>query len=444
LKRVVIIGGGFAGLAAAVRLSERGLKVLLLERRGFLGGRAYSFIDTKTGDTVDNGQHLFMGCYRHTIAFLKKIGSLDRLKFQSTPRVDFLDKKTGYATFKCPPLPAPMHVLAGLLKMRGLSFGDKIRAIKVSRAIQSNGNSAMKAASVSEWLDELKQSDRIKRRFWYPIATATLNENPEVASARMMKAVLKEAFGADRKSSNIGMARVGLSDLYTTGASEFIQSHGGEVRTGAQATRFVIEQGRIAAIELRGGEIVEGDYFISAVPHTAFLQLIPEEYKSGEFASLTRLDSSPIISINLWFDRPIIDREFVGLLGTRSQWVFNKDLIFSASKRTNQVAVVISAAHDLVELTKEQLVEVVLSELNELIPESRSARLFHSVVVKEREATLSHTIGSDRLRPGPRTTISNLFLAGDWIDTGLPATIESAVLSGNIAADCVEVSHLAG
>lgn len=437
MKRVVIIGGGFAGLAAAVRLSELGSKVLLLERRGFLGGRAYSFIDSKTGDTVDNGQHLFMGCYRHTIAFLEKIGSLDRLKFQASPRVDFLDKKHGYTTFECPPLPAPMQVLAGLLKMKGLSFGDKLRAMKVGRAIQSNGNSTVKALTVSEWLDELKQSDRIKRRFWYPMAIATLNENPEVASARMMKVVLKEAFGADRKSSNIGIARVGLSDLYTTGASAFIQSHGGEVRTGAQAGRLIIEQGRVVAIELRDGERIEGDYFISAVPHAAFLQLIPEEQKAGEFASLARLDSSPIVSINLWFDRSIIDCEFVGLLGVRSQWVFNKDLIFSSGKQTNQIAVVISAAHMVVDWTKDQLVEIVLSELNELIPESRNARLLHSVVVKEREATLSHTIESDDLRPGPRTRLPNLILAGDWTDTGLPATIESAVLSGNIAADCV-------
>lgn len=435
MKRVVIIGGGFAGLAAAVKLSERGAKVLLLEQRTFLGGRAYSFIDSMTGDTVDNGQHLFMGCYRHTIAFLKKIDCLDRLKFQSNTRVDFLDCKNGYTSFNCPPLPAPMHILAGLLKMKGLTLGDKLRALKVGRTIQRNDNKAAEGLSVSEWLDRLEQSENIKRRFWYPMAVAALNENPEVASARMLRVVLSEAFGTDRNGSNIGIARVGLSDLYTTKATEFIRSRSGETKTGARARRFIIEQGRVVAVELKDGEKIEGDFFISAVPHTSLLELLSEDQKAGEFASLNRLDTSPIVSINLWFDRTIINREFIGLLNVRSQWIFNKDMIFSTGKQTNQVAVVISAAKDFVERTKEQLVGMVLSELNALLPESRNARLLHSLVVKEREATLSHTVESDSLRPKARTSIPNLILAGDWTDTGLPATIESAVLSGDIAAD---------
>jgi zeta-carotene desaturase len=128
---------------------------------------------------------------------------------------------------------------------------------------------------------------------------------------------------------------------------------------------------------------------------------------------------------------------FAGLLGTRSQWVFNKDLLFSAGKESNQFAVVISAARDYVDRTKDELVEMAVEELRELIPASRDAKLLHSLVVKEREATLKHSIESDNLRPGPRTTIHNLILAGDWTDTGLPATIESAVMSGHIAADCV-------
>src|SRR5436190_11757808 len=130
-KRILIIGGGFAGLAAGVELSERGAAVTLLERRGHLGGRAYSFIDQQTGDVVDNGQHLFMGCYRQTIAFLKKIGCLDRLTFQARPRVDFLDRQQGYTTFECPRLPAPLHAIAGLLRLRGLTLGDKLGVVRV-------------------------------------------------------------------------------------------------------------------------------------------------------------------------------------------------------------------------------------------------------------------------------------------------------------------------
>lgn len=439
-KRVVIIGGGFAGLAAGVRLSERGFEVRLLERRNHLGGRAYSFIDAKTGDVVDNGQHLFMGCYHHTIAFLETIGRLDRLKFQTRPRVDFLDRD-GFTSFDCPPLPAPLHVLVGLLRMKGLGLGDKLRAFNVGRAIKGNGSLSPDALTVDQWLDELGQSETIKKRFWYPMVIATLNQSPDIASARMLKVVLQEAFGDSSKNSSIGISRVGLSDLYTDGAFDFIKSRGGDVQTGAQVQRLIIQKGVVAAVELKDGQRIEGDYFISAVPPEALFAILPEELKDKEFATLLTLGSSPIVSINLWFDRPIIDLEFVGLLGTRSQWIFNKDLILSAGKQSNQVAVIISAARDFVDRTRNDLVDMAVSELHEVLPESRTAELLHSVIVKEREATLSHTVASDRLRPGARTSIPNLILAGDWTDTGLPATIESAVMSGDVAVQIVEDRH---
>jgi len=169
--------------------------------------------------------------------------------------------------------------------------------------------------------------------------------------------------------------------------------------------------------------------------------MLPVGLRGGEFAGLEALGSSPIVSINLWFDRPVTDREFVGLIGTRIQWLFNKDAILSNGKGSNHIAIIISAAREFVDWTREALVEMAVEELNQLIPESRSAKLVHSAVVKERDATLAHTVESDSLRPGPRTSISNLILAGDWTATGLPATIESAVLSGHTAARMVHAEN---
>jgi squalene-associated FAD-dependent desaturase len=431
---VAIIGGGFSGLAAGVSLADRGVEVLLLERRNHLGGRAYSFTDSRTGSTVDNGQHLFMGCYHHTIAFLKRIGCLDRLKFQDSPRVDFLDREDGFFKFECPPLPAPLHAVAGLLRMKGLTLGDKLRVLNVGRAIRSNG--LPDSLTVDQWLDKLGQSERIRQRFWYPMVIATLNEDPRTASAKMLKRVLKEAFGNGRQGSSIGIARVGLSDLYTDGARLFIESRGGRVRTGAEVQRLVVEQGSIVGADLKGGERIEADWFISAVPPSAFLQMLDEE-TTKDFAAIRKLEASPIVSINLWFDRPVIDREFTGLIGMRCQWLFNKDLILAPATKTNQIAVIISAARGFVDWTRDALVEMALTELHEMIPASRDATLIQSAIVKEREATMAHSVESDGLRPVARTSISNLILAGDWTDTGLPATIESAVLSGHKAAEMV-------
>jgi len=439
---VAIIGGGFSGLAAGVALSGRGHEVLLLERRDHLGGRAYSFIDSTTGDVVDNGQHLFMGCYHRTLAFLEKIGCRDKLRFQDSLRVDFLDREIGLIKFECPPLPAPMHVMAGLFKMKGLTLADKLRAVNVGREIRGrrkiSTNAGQTNRTVAHWLDSLGQSNRIKQRFWYPLALATLNESPETASAKMVITVLREAFGRDRASASIGIARVGLSDLYTEGACAYIRSRGGHVRTGAWVRRLVIERGRAVAAELGNGQKIEADYFISAVPQFSLLDMLQDELRDREFAQVALLGSSPIVSINLWFDRRVIDREFVGLLGTRIQWLFNKDLIISTGKQSNQIALIISAARNFVDWAKPALVEMALADLRELVPESRSARLLHSVIVKERNATLAHTVDSDRLRPGARTSIQNFVLAGDWTDTGLPATIESAVVSGETAARIID------
>jgi len=437
LSKVVIIGGGFGGLSAGVRLAEAGIEVELLERRGHLGGRAYSFVDPATGDVVDNGQHLFMGCYYETISFLRKIGCLDRLKFQSSPRVDFLDKDNGYCSFRCPDLPAPLHALAGLMRLQGLTISDKLKSLNVGRAIRRNGNSGAEGLTVSDWLDRLGQSDRIKQRFWYPMIIATLNQDPNTASARMMKSVLHHAFGSGVEGSRIGISRVGLSELYTDEARRFIEQHGGSVRLSAEVKHLTNEGTRLCGVTLRDGQVVGGDFFISAVPPAALAGILPMTLRAGKLKNISLLDSSPIVSINLWLDRPVLEREFVGLLGTRTQWAFNKDMILRSANKSNQVALVISAARGFVGWSKELLVEMAMSELNELLPESRAARVVRSVVVKEREATLSHTVESDLLRPGLHTSLSNFFLAGDWVDTGLPATIESAVKSGHAAAQAV-------
>jgi len=435
-KRVVIIGGGFSGLAAGVSLSEAGFSVTVLERRNHLGGRAYSFVDSKTGDVVDNGQHLFMACYHQTIAFLEKIGCGDRLRFQPSPHVGFLDREHGFTPFDCPPLPAPLHALFGLAKMKGLTLGDKLRTLKLAKGLRPgvNGHSGK---TVSEWLKSLGQSERIRTRFWNPMAVATLNEDPDIASAKMMKRVLELAFGGSRSDSAIGMARVGLSELYVDGARDFIESRGGTVQTNADVRRLLIEGNRVTGYALKSGATGASDFLISAVPPEPFFQMLPPEHRTGEFTGAGQLRSSPIVSMNLWFDRPVIDHEFVGLLGTNVQWLFNKDLILSGGNRSNHVALVISAARGYTDWTKTQLIEMALDELRSVLPRSKDAAVVHSRVIKERSATLSHTLASDHLRPKARTRLANLFLAGDWTDTGLPATIESAVVSGNLAAELV-------
>ena len=434
---VLIIGGGFAGLAAAVDLAELGTKVLLLERRAFLGGRAYSFTDKVTGDTIDNGQHLMMGCYHHTLAFLNKIGASDKVKFQPNPRVDFLSESEGHASFACPSLPAPLHLLAGLSRLKTIGWSDRIKALRVGLALRTmNGNRARLAdITVREWLNELGQSEKMQSRFWDLVALATLNEAPEIASADMFARVLDQAFMHAKQDSTMVISRVGLSDLYTTDAVRFIAERGGEVRLNAAVKTIDLADNRAVGVTLSNEERIVADTIISAVPYFMLKDMLAPEILAAHFPTVAEFKSAPIVSINLWYDAPVTDLEFVSLLDSPIEWVFNKNAIAGdASPGRQHLALVISGAHQTATQPKETLIALAVAEMKRFFPSARHQQPVHAYVVKEQQATISHTIGTARKRPAQKTPFANFFLAGDWTDTALPATIESAVWSGQECA----------
>jgi hydroxysqualene dehydroxylase len=444
---VIIIGGGFAGLAAAVELAEQGRKVLVLERRGFLGGRAYSFADKTTGTVIDNGQHLMMGCYHHTLDFLGKIGALDKVKFQANPRVDFLhDSASGqisHASFQCPNWPAPLHLLAGLARLQSIGWNDRLRALRVGLTLQlMNGDRKGERAkladvTVREWLNELGQSEQMQRRFWDIIALATLNETPERASADMFARVLEQAFLHSKRDSTMVISRVGLSDLYTTDARSFLVARGGAVRLNADVEQIEFNNQRVTGLTLRGGEQLTAETVISTVPYFALRRMVRPEVLSAKASlrTLSALKSAPIVSINLWYDRQVTELEFVGLLDSPVEWVFNKNAIAGEPvDKLQHLALVISGAHEAAKQTKEELIALAEREMERFFPAARQTKPRHAVVIREHDATLSHTVGVARLRPPQQTEFENFYLAGDWTDTGLPATIESAVWSGQECA----------
>ncbi len=438
-REVIIIGSGFAGLAAAVDLAEQGIPVRLLERRSFAGGRAYSFRDKFTGDSIDNGQHLMMGCYHHTLHFLDKIGSGHLLRIQDSPRVDFLHQREGRSSFACPSLPAPLHLLAGLARLGTISWRDRINALRVGIALRNlNGNREDLAnITVRQWLDSLGQSDRIQRRFWDVVALAMLNERPEIASADMFARVLDLAFMHRKTDSTMVISKVGLSELYVDAARTFIESRGGSVQLNADVTRLEFSSNRCSAMHLRNGEVIEPEMVISAVPYFALRRMIDPRLRrsSPSLGKLDQFSSAPIISINLWYRQTVTDLEFAGMLDSRIEWVFNKNMIAgSPDKRPQHLALVCSGAHDAVRLTKDDLIRLSIEEMNRFFPAAGKQSPIHTYVLRETEATLSHGVGMAQLRPGCGTEFRNFYLAGDWTATGLPATIEGAVMSGQLAA----------
>ncbi len=435
----LIIGGGFSGLAAAVELATHNRNVVLLERRSFLGGRAYSFTDRTTGDTIDNGQHLMMGCYHDTLRFLERIGARDKVKFQKQTRVEFLDADEGPATFKCPRMPAPWHLVAGLARLGSVGWTDRLAALRVGLAARKVHHEGLADLTVRDWLNAHGQSVRMQQRFWDPLALATLNESPERASADMFVRVIHDTFLSSYRDSQIVISRVGLSDLYTRDAAALIEERGGTVRLNAEVERIEFSGDRATEIVLRNGERVEARTVTSAVPPSSLARILPDRVAAawGGFRELDRFQNSPIVSINLWYDQEVTSLEFAGLLDSKVDWIFNKNAITGVAGKLQHLALVISGAHAVSRLTKEQLIELGDQEVRRFFPVARHALLVHSFVVREHEATISHAVGVARFRPPQQTPVVNFFLAGDWTRTGLPATIEGAVRSGHTCARAI-------
>jgi hydroxysqualene dehydroxylase len=438
-KDVIIIGGGFAGLAAGVALAEGGCRVRLLEQKPYLGGRARSFRETTTGSVVDNGQHLLMGCYHQTLKFLEAIGARDAISFEPRLHVQFLDPGGRVTELRCPSLPSPWHLLAGVFLSNSFSFGEKIDFLRMGRALRTAESSSEAASAagrltVDEWLGRLGQSERLRRRFWDLLCIAAMNEDPQIASAALFERVLRRALFTSPLDSRLGVPRKGLSECYTDAAATAIRNRGGQVELRRDVRGFVISEGACKGVRLADAAVMEADAVVSAVPWYAFPALLPAEVMNSDpfFSRLTGLAPAPIISIYLWFDRPVTTLAFAGLRGTTIQWLFNKGRLMGTGE--SYVSLVLSGAHQHIGRSKEDLRDKALQELASLLPEVRDAKLVHSLVIKERFATFSPGVNVAALRPAAQTPIRGLFLAGDWTDTGLPATIEGAVQSGYTAA----------
>ena len=442
----IVVGGGFAGLAAATHLAQDGARLLLLEARPHLGGRARSWVDPDTGSVVDNGQHLFMGCYRETLRFLERIGSLDRLHLEPRLRVPLLDPGGGMSVFALPPMPAfSWSVAAGLLRYPGLSLGQRLRLLRVGRAVsRSVKPGAVSAAetlddqSVASWLAALGQGSTALDRLWNPLAIATLNEEPARASAAMFLPVLREFLAGGASGSRLGMPRVGLSDLYADPAAQFLRARGSEVRLRAPVRELLVQGRRCAGVQLAGGERLMAPHVIAAVPPGDLLEMLPSETAADPyFSRCARLETSPIVSIYLWFGSPVTDLPFAGLIGGEWQWLFNRHAFAGRQGPGHGVTLVRSAARAFVEAPRDALVRRALDDLHRFVPASRRVVLRHALVIKEKRAAISPLRGSLGLRPAWRSPIEGFHLAGDWTATGLPATIEGAVLSGHACARLV-------
>lgn len=445
LYDTVVVGAGFAGLSAAADLAERGAHVLVLEARSRLGGRATSYKDRATGEPIDNGQHVIFGCYHETFRFLRRIGVEQHIRLQASLDVSFVDRANHKGRFQCPHLPPPLQLIAGVLEWESLSLKERLEGLKMAwplrlARLNESGHWRNRVVTadetVREWLIRHGQGPRLRELLWEPLALAALNQQPDRALAGPFVRVLAELCGRSLSDSVVGIPIRPLAEFYAEPARAFIESRGGEVRTNTPA-KAVITGRQLVGVETHG-ELVSGRTIISAVPWFSFPKLFPEPPPAiiHTVVAAAGMASSPIATVNLWFDRPVLgaDEPFVGLPGRTMQWVFHKSFTFGSAG--SHLSLVASGAEEIVCLTNDVLTRVAVEEVRSAFPPARQAHLLRATVIRERQATFSLAFGQPK-RPDTKTAINNLFLAGDWIETGLPSTIESAVVSGHRAADAV-------
>ena len=435
--KVGVIGGGIAGLSAAVFLKDKGFDVTLIESSPRLGGRAYSYFDKDLNGLADNGVHILASWYESTFEFLKIISTYDKLKFQQRLEVNFVDLEAKLYRFKCPKLPSPLHLIWGLWSYKPLGFKDKagITRLLIAVMLEKYTEEELKAMDTSELFKLTKQSANVIDYFWKPFIVAVFNAKPENTSAWQFVQIIETGF-LRSGGSNLVFPKSNLNDLYVYASENYLNRKKANVLKSTKIEKINYGNEKINSLTLYGNNELKFDYYTSAVPFFEFKNLFTENVLNGMYDNIDKLNPSPILNIHFGLKtddlNKIIPDDFIGIINGNIQWVFKVS--------NNRICLVISSADELASKDKNEIIELCKLELLKCLPEFKNVEFVSSKVMKEKRATFLPDTASVSSRPGYKTKYNNLFLAGDWIDTGYPATIESAVKSAKLCAD--EILHL--
>lgn len=442
--RVAVVGGGLAGLAAALALAEHGCPVELFEARRNLGGRAGSFVDSATGDAVDHCQHVAMGCCTNYLDFCRRVGALSSLRRVTT--LHFFDRDGRRSDFRASrSLPPPLHLAGGLLRLSFLSLGERVSIARaLMRLARTRGESL--SQTVGQWLRDERQSPRQIERFWSVVLVSALGEEIERASLSAARKVFVDGFMAARSAYEVYVPDVPLSTIYDTFVARRLAELGANVHRETAVERLQGGGDGVAEMVLRNGQRRAFDAYIVAVPWRSIGRLLAPSLAEAlpELTAIADLPAAPISAVHLWFDRPIMPFDHAVLVGRLAQWVFARGGTTTAgnaaanpSPAGHYYQVVISASRQVDELGGQGTVEQVRQDLAAVFPHARGANVLHARAVTDRDAVFAPTAEWEAMRPAQATPVRNLFLCGDWTATGWPATMESAVRSGRLAAEGV-------
>ncbi len=444
-RRVVIVGGGLAGLAAAEVLSRdaggQKLDVLLLEARRTTGGRAGSFQDGQTGDAVDYCQHVAMGCCTNFIDLLERFGLTDQ--FSRYDELFFVHRNGRRSRFRGNPyLPAPLHLLGSFGRLKHLSWNQKRQVARATFQLMRCRPDQVRHSLAGDWLRHHGQSESTIRDFWDVFLVSALGELTDRVTIAAARKVMIDGFASSRRATELWVPRRPLAELFGDSAVDLLRERGVAVTTSAPVQEIDFRDGTFR-IDGPSGTLATAAAVILAVPWHTLDRMIWNERERLPVANreqIAAIPASPISGIHLWFDRAIMDRPHAVLVGTLSQWVFGDPMQGTNSTGGQSddgryyCQVVISASGAMKETPRSQWVAIVLRELGEVFPAARAARLLHSRIVTDPNSVFSIRPEVEALRPVSSTDQPGLFVAGDWVRTGWPATMEGAIRGGRLAA----------
>jgi squalene-associated FAD-dependent desaturase len=433
---VVIVGGGLAGLAAAVALAEGDCRVELFEAKRSLGGRAGSFRDPTSGELVDHCQHVSMGCCTNLADFCRRVGIASSMRRYR--RLHFIGPEGRPCPFEAARLPAPLHLVPAFWGLKFLSLRERLQIARAMwKLMRLRQSEPLDEPTIGAWLRRQGQSPEVIARFWGVILVSALGEELDRASLSAARKVIVDGFLANSEGYVVEVPQVPLGALY----GQTLERWFGEHRVALQLSAPVECVGCEPAprVTLGDGRQVGADFVVLAVPWFKLTDIVDAALAARWpwLAGLSKVEASPITGVHLWFDRPIMPLAHAVLVGRLSQWVFRRSLAEADRSGLHYYQVVISASRELAEHDKGELVARVRDELAAIWPAAREAALVQSKIVTERAAVFSARPGFEALRPAQQTAAGGVLVAGDWTSTGWPATMESAVRSGYLAAESI-------
>ncbi len=426
MKKIIIIGGGLSGLSAAVNLIKKGFKIEILESSQKLGGRTYSLQSDNLNSTIDNGQHFLMGCYTNTLKYIDEIQSKEKFFFQDSLSISF--QQIGGESIKLHSSEYfyPLNLLTSFIKFRLLTFSERLQVIKFLIHLNSIKKKLIVDSTVLELLKNNGQSNSTIEKFWEMLVVSAMNSSIQIASAKLFLEMIEIIFFSGKDSSKLVIPNVGLSEALIDPAGNYISKRGGQISKNEKVLRVNFDNESVASVITNKRTITDFDIVISSLTADKLTNLLDESICNK--MNIPTLEYSPILSVNLWLKENNLKEKFYSLVGCKFHWLFNKQEYLSLLR---------SAAIEMINLDSEELIKLADSELRKYFPILNNIEIVGTKVIKERKATFVSDKMSIVSRNKLTKDFNNFYIAGDWTNTGLPSTIESAVKSGVLISEIV-------